>query len=313
MRLASIQAPLVALAGLAASFFCAMAPGARAADEPSTVAAATDKPQESAALADPEPWRIGFTAYAWLMNVSGNATTRGQTVDVNASFIDLLQKSDSLMAFMGYFEADKGKVGLYGDLVWTRLGFQRSVASYRNPLPGLSLALNGNAALTTALTIAEVGGLYEIHRWPGTETSFTAVDGLLGFRYWNNSVSASLDAIGTASYAPLGISASRSIGISLSNTIQWVDPVIGLRLRHQFTPAQSILVRGDVGGFGLGSQFSWQALGAYSYRWKAGGVDLAAILGYRALAARYGTGSGFDANGMDLVFHGPIIGLGIRF
>ena len=70
-----------------------------------------------------------------------------------------------------------------------------------------------------------------------------------------------LDAIGTAGYPPLGIAASRSVGVSLSNTMQSVDPVIGLRVRHEFSPTQNIMVRGDVGGFGLGSQFSWQALG----------------------------------------------------
>lgn len=286
---------------------------ARADDAQRTVAGTSETAQATAAASDPDKWRVGFTAYGWLINVNGNATARGQTVDVNANFIDILQKSDSLLAFMGYFEADKGQVGLYGDLVWTRLGFQRSAAAYRNPLPGLTLAVNGNAALTTDLTVAEVGGLYEIRRWRGTEASFTAVDGLLGFRYWNNSVSASFDGIGTASYPALGISASRSIGVSLSNTMQWVDPVVGLRLRHQFTRAHSLLLRGDVGGFGLGSQFAWQALGAYTYRWNVGSFDLATVLGYRALSTSYTTGSGFDATGLNLLLHGPVIGFGIRF
>jgi hypothetical protein len=314
MTLASIRVLLAAVMALSASLLVATAPAARADDAARSVAATPDKPQEDAALADPDPWRIGLTAYAWAINISGSVAARGQTVDVNASFIDILQKSNSLLAFMGYAEADKGRVGLYGDLVWTQIGFSRGVAAYRNPLPGLSLSLNGGAAATTDLTMAEVGGLYEIHRWSGGEGAFTAVDGLLGFRYWNSSVSASLDAVGTASYAPLGISASRSIGLSLSNSMQWVDPVVGMRLRHQFTPAHSILVRGDVGGFGVGgNQFSWQALGVYSYRWKAGSVDLAAVVGYRAIGTRYNTGSGTDATGLDLVLHGPVIGLGVRF
>ncbi|MBS0519496.1 MAG: hypothetical protein JSR90_12455 [Proteobacteria bacterium] len=301
--------PLVASAMLGAGLLLSMPSVVRAADPPPAAEAPAAK-----APADPEPWRIGAYVYAWAINISGNMTARGQTVDVNASFIDLVQKSNSLLAFMGYAEADKGRFGMYGDLVWTQLGFARGVASYRNPLPGLSLTVNGSAAATTDLTMAEVGGLYEIHRWPGGDGAFTAVDGLLGFRYWNNSVSASVDAIGTASYAPLGISASRSFGISLSNSMQWVDPVIGVRLRHQFTPLQSILVRGDIGGFGLGgNQFTWQALGVYSYGWKAGNVDLAAIIGYRAIGTRYSYGSGTDATGLDFVLHGPVIGFGVRF
>lgn len=278
----------------AAALCCAIAPTARAVD-------------------DTEPWRIGFTAYAWLTSINGSAGARGQTVAVNASAIDLIQRSESLGAFMAYFEADKGRVGFYGDFMWTKATFGQPVSLYRNPLPGLALTLNGNAVLKTELTMVEGGGLYELHRWSAAAGSFTAIDALLGFRYWNSTASASLDALGTASYAPLGIAASRSIGISLSNTMQWVDPVVGLRVRHEFTPAQSLMVRGDVGGFGLGSQFSWQALGVYTYKWKRDGYDIAAVAGYRALAMRYSTGAGFDAGSLDLLIHGPVIGLGVRF
>jgi hypothetical protein len=298
----------------AAAVVCA-ANLAVAADEASTMAStlAADQAEPGRAAPDPEAWRLSLTGYGWLMSVAGNFTARGQTVDVNASFIDLLQKSDSLTAFMSYFEANKGPAGLYADLVWTRLGFARSMASYRNPLPGLQLSVTANAALVTEMTIAEIGGLYELHRWSGSAGSFTAVDALAGFRYWNSSASASVDALATATYTPLGIGASRQFGVSLSNTMQWVDPLIGLRPRHHFTPHQGILVRGDIGGFGLGSQLTWQALAVYSYEWKVDGLGLAAVLGYRALGTNYSTGSGFDASGMNVVLHGPVIGLTFRF
>lgn len=304
MRTVSKRLSLAALLWLAVSLILAGVPVAHAADKP---------PDAGAAPADPDPWRIGFTAYGWLTNISGSAGARGQSVAIDASFIDIVQKSDSLGAFMGYFEADKGRVGLYTDFMWMKTGFGQAVSAYRNPLPGLALTVNGNAGLTTELAMVEVGGLYELQRWSGTERSFTAVDAVLGFRYWNSTNSLTLDATGTASYAPLGISASRRVGISLSTTMQWVDPVIGLRLRHEFSPTQGILVRGDVGGFGLGNQFSWQALGVYTHKWKRDGYDLAAVVGYRAMGTRYSSGTGFDANSLDLVIHGPVIGFGIRF
>jgi hypothetical protein len=40
---------------------------------------------------------------------------------------------------------------------------------------------------------------------------------------------------------------------------------------------------------------------------------VAAVLGYRAMGTNYSSGSGFDASGMNLVLHCPIIGLGVRF
>ena len=39
----------------------------------------------------------------------------------------------------------------------------------------------------------EVGGVFEAYRWPGSGSSFTAIDALGGFRYWNNSIDASFD------------------------------------------------------------------------------------------------------------------------
>ncbi len=297
-------------AALAACLLLLGASGVRAADTPPATPPASPA---AAQPADPDPWRIGLTAYAWATNVSGSATARGRSVAFDASFLDLVQKSETLGAFMAYFEADKGRVGFYADLMYTRMSFGQGVAVYRNPLPGLALSLNGNAVLKTELTMIDAGGLYELYRWPRGERSFTAVDALLGFRYWNSTVSASLDALGTAAYAPLDISASRSIGLSVSSTTQWVEPLLGLRLRHAFSPTQDIMLRGDIASFGLNNQFGWQALGVYTYKWKLDGYDIAAVAGYRAIGTRTSSGSGFDAASLDLVLHGPVIGLGIRF
>ena len=103
----------------------------------------------------------------------------------------------------------------------------------------------------------------------------------------------------------------RSLAIAHSGSLDWIDPVVGLRLRHQFTPSQEIMVRGDVGGFGFQSNFEWQAVGVYSYAWQFTGYQLAALIGYRALGVNY-TNTG-NNNSVDLVLHGPIIGFSVRF
>jgi hypothetical protein len=262
---------------------------------------------------DPEPWRINLALYGWAMSVSGNATVRNQTVDTNARFLDLVQKSDTLLGFMGYAEANKGRAGIYTDLVFTKLGFGAGQTGYRNPVAGLQITTSASAALTYQLFIAEVGGLYEIVRWPGPEGSSTALDGLLGFRYWNNQLSATFDASANVNFSNLHIERSFGIAVARSDVVQWVDPVLGLRLRHRFTPNQEIFVRGDIGGFGLGSQFAWQAVAAYSYAWQLTGYQIAAVLGFRALGVNYRSGSGVDAVGIDEILYGPIIGVSFRF
>lgn len=262
---------------------------------------------------DPDPWRFNVALYGWAMSVSGNVTARNQTLDINASFLDLVQKSNSLTGFMGYFEADKGRAGMYADLVYANLGFGADRTSYRNPIAGLKITTTASAALTYQLFIVEVGGVYELFRWPGSEGSSTALDGLLGFRYWNNSVAATFDVTANVNLSNLNIQRSFGLAVARSDAIQWVDPVLGLRLRHRFTPNQEIFVRGDIGGFGLGSQFSWQAVAAYSYAWQFTGYKIAAVLGFRALGVNYSSGAGIDAVGINEVLYGPIIGGSFRF
>ncbi len=271
------------------------------------------RPSPPAQEAELEPWRFNATAYGWLTSISGSTTAKGQTFDVNAGFFDILSNSSSIAAFDGYIEANKGKVGVYGDLVWSNLGFSKSAARYRNPVPGLTVSGVANAQVNLQTTIVEVGGIYEFARWSHSPTSFTALDGLLGIRYWNNAVEAKIDTVATANVYNLGLERSMGLTIARDDGLEWIDPVVGFRLRHQFTPTQSASLRGDIGGFGLGSQLSWQAVGVYSYGWKVDNYLLAGMIGYRALAANYSAGWGLNTRGMDIVMHGPLIGFSVKF
>jgi hypothetical protein len=264
---------------------------------------------------DPEPWRFTIAPYAWAIGVTGNVTVRNQTIDTNASAIDLIQKSDSLVGLMTYFEADKGPVGFYTDFVFAKLGFGAGQTGYRNPIAGLQISTRANAALTYQLFIIEMGGVYEAFKWPGSsEGSFTALDGILGFRYWNNSIAATFDATANINFSNLHIERTFGIAVARSDVIQWVDPVIGLRLRHQFTPRQDIMVRGDIGGFGIsGSQFAWQAVATYGYSWQYTGYDVTALIGFRAIGVNYSQGSGVDTLAINEILYGPIIGVRFRF
>jgi hypothetical protein len=79
-------------------------------------------------------------------------------------------------------------------------------------------------------------------------------------------------------------------------------------------PGQNLAVRGDVGGFDVGSQFSWQVIATYDFRLCA--TDRYAIdgyLGYRALSVDYSEGSGANRYEYDAVQHGPVMGATVRF
>jgi hypothetical protein len=59
---------------------------------------------------------------------------------------------------------------------------------------------------------------------------------------------------------------SRTLERQLNRTVSkyndWFDPYIGLRGRYQISPAFYLTARGDIGGFGIGSDLTWQAYGA---------------------------------------------------
>jgi hypothetical protein len=170
--------------------------------------------------------------------------------------------------------------------------------------------LSGNLSADYEQTIIELGATYEIWSEKGA-TSQTALDVLAGGRYWNQDGKISADASLNTSL-PLPIEGSRVF--VRSGSVDWVDPFIGARVRHQMAPGQNLTMRGDIGGFGAGSDFSWQAIATYDMQICI--TDSYAIdgyLGYRALAVDYSEGSGNNRYEFDAVTHGPVIGATVRF
>lgn len=134
-----------------------------------------------------------------MTSVNGNATARGHTVDIDASFFDIVEKSDSIMALMGYFEARKGRFGFFTDVVWEDLSFDVHRDVSRNPFarfPNVNVAIKGNAQLDYQSTIIQSGIAYELARWPGGVGSYTALDVMGSVRYWNQEVDISLKLTG---------------------------------------------------------------------------------------------------------------------
>jgi hypothetical protein len=318
LKYPTLLAAIASLFSLASSVAFAQAVPAAQPGADKTLSSAEEKPRSGDGKS-PDDWRFAATAYGWAINLNGSASIRGNTVDINASVFDLLQKSSSLMGLMGDFEANKGKFGFSADVVWAQLGVPKSAGSYRNPIPGVTLSAQANAFDTFSMTIIEAAGLYEVGKWPGSDQSFTALDLYAGGRFWNASNQINLDLTGAIAFSDPRLAQfdrSKTIGVADSGSRFWADPLIGLRLRHQFTPSQHAFIKGDVGGFGLSgsSLFSWQVAAVYSYTWQFNGYALAADIGYRALSTNVNfTNDGPFTNNFDLVIHGPLIGLTVKF
>ena len=91
----------------------------------------------------------------------------------------------------------------------------------------------------------------------------------------------------------------------------WVDPVFGARWVAEWRPGWRTSLAGDIGGFGVASDFTASVQGLVIYdAWDS--VSLAA--GYRALWVDYDNDDeGPDFFAYDTVTHGPQIGVIFRF
>lgn len=98
----------------------------------------------------------------------------------------------------------------------------------------------------------------------------------------------------------------RAVPEKASGKEEWVDPIIGLRGRYDFAGPLYIAGRADIGGFGVGSDFSWQVYGALGCQvTRSATVEL----GYRHMAVDY-TSGGFV---YDVATSGAVLATGITF
>ena len=81
---------------------------------------------------------------------------------------------------------------------------------------------------------------YEVARWGATSVpgSGTAIDVFGGARVWWQQADASLALSGTVNIGDLTRNANGTL--TASGNVSWVDPLVGLRLRHQIVPGLNI-------------------------------------------------------------------------
>lgn len=97
-----------------------------------------------------------------------------------------------------------------------------------------------------------------------------------------------------------------NLNTTVSRTDDWIDPYLGLRARYHFTDHLYAVAKADVGGFGVGSDFTWQGEAALGWQLTA---RVSAEVGYRALGIDYEQ----DGLTYDTLTHGAQITLGISF
>ena len=102
----------------------------------------------------------------------------------------------------------------------------------------------------------------------------------------------------------------KGLGITRSQDKTWVDPIVGVTARTPTKHRMQLRIYTEVGGFGAGSDFTWQVFPDLSIKL----ADKASLeFGYRWLDLDYATGEGNEKFAYDVLTQGPVIGFGFRF
>jgi hypothetical protein len=99
-------------------------------------------------------------------------------------------------------------------------------------------------------------------------------------------------------------------GINPSDTQGWVDPIIGARTRLPLGKKFSFNFTGDIGGFGVGSDLTWQAFPYFDWQFSQ---HASLQAGYRWLYTDYESGSGLSRFKYEMLTQGPQLGVTFSF
>jgi hypothetical protein len=236
------------------------------------------------AAAQSSEWRFEVGTYIWAPAIKGDVTVDSERIPIDADVADIVRDADSLFALNLFFFAKKGRWGLL-----VRPQFMKLGADSGEPL---------QVKVVARAVIGEASGTYTF-----LEKAFR--------RAFRNVVV--LDAIFGARVWWLGVQVKAVDGFVQGEGNQvWVDPLAGLLLRLELLDGHlPVLLRGDVGGWGVGSRVAWAAEASAGYRWFRKRLDIALALSFRAIAPDYLTPSG--SFGFDSTLYGPAVAVDFGF
>ncbi|MDH3668854.1 MAG: hypothetical protein OEN23_18180 [Paracoccaceae bacterium] len=220
------------------------------------------------------------TVYGWLPWIDAEVTSRsgGGSAETSISAGDVLEALK--FAFMAAGEVHYGRIGLIHDTVYADLGNDGS----------LSGPLSANVEVDTTMLLSTTALSYKVYEQDGY-----LVAPFAGARYVNIETDVQISGGG-----PIGVSAAASIDVD------WWDPVVGVRGRVPVTDKLSAAGFVDIGGFGTGSEFTWEIFGGIDY---AISDRVSAVAGFRYISIDYEA----SAADVDLDTYGPVMGLTVRF
>jgi hypothetical protein len=218
-------------------------------------------------------WTHSVVLYGMGAAIDGEAEAGGLTVPVDMGISEVFDALE--MGAMAAWRADNGTWSVTTDATFMGLGGTASTEGGR---------VEGDLDFDQMTLMATVGRRWTDH-----------LEVLFGLAYFD--LSGELAVSG-----PVG---ERRAGIG----VDWIDPTVGLAYSRPFAEKCRLNLRGDVGGFGVGSDLLVHLLA--SVRWQAS-PRVGVVAGYRVIRFDYAD-DGHAAQRYDLTEQGPAIGLAFSF
>jgi len=236
----------------------------------------------------------------WLPQLQGSLSARGATADIDVDFgqmFDMLGDGD-LFAAGGHLEARYDRFSFFLD------AFGGTARPSSNVTLGPRQMQSGTADLTMNFAFFEFGPAYRVLEWPRSGPGRPIrIDLLTGGRFMYF-------------YQSITLRGSRDLFAGSANaTSEWVDPFVGGRFAVPLAGDLDVVFRGDIGGFGAGSELAWNVIGGFQYGlpWQPWGAHTSIAAIYKVLDFDHEAGSGTDQIVSKLELRGPALGLVFDF
>ena len=219
-------------------------------------------------------WRQTVFLYGMGVMIDGDAQIGPLTVPVDVSISDLFDALD--FGAMAQYRVENGTWSYSLDATYMDLGWSGATQQGR-----------ADASLSTEqLTVmGTVGRRLTPHLEALFSAAYFDLSADLRLRVLNQTAAAGRDA-------------------------SWVDPMVGLNYVAPIGGRWSLNLRGDVGGFGVGSDLTLHGWATFH---RQNSESFSWYFGYRYIAYDYETGTGASYQRYDLQQHGPGAGIAFSF
>ena len=231
---------------------------------------------------------FGLTPYAWFPVFKGDIIIDATTVDVDSSITDMLKDSSSWLVWGLYGDWQQGCWGAHFDLFYGNLTFKKQEET----------TTPQDAQVDLEQFAVEFQPRYRV--WQCGKRAdgcpCTAFDVTAGIRYITNDITFKL-----------------ADGTKLDKKLNWWEPLVGARFETEIGNCWDFVLQGDVGGFGVDSEFSWHFDALFRYNICFCNCKGAWVFGYKGLYEDYKDGSGANRQEYKVTQHGPYTGYTFMF